>query len=140
MTRLRSSTFALRAPADKSSFGEAGSARSWVRRGERSAAMTAVAVITGGRSCVLACPMCFGAEETPMIDGTKLGVLVMLAITLVVQGGFVGFFSISASARSVSRTSSSTPSGWSSKERRNIMTDWLGLPPLAAAHGGQIDA
>ena len=92
MTRLRASTFALRAPADKSSFGEAGSARSWVRRGIRSAAMTAVAVITAGRSSVLACPMCFGAEETSMIDGTKLGVLVMLAITLVVQGGFVGFF------------------------------------------------
>ena len=92
MTRLRSSTFALRAPADKSSFGEAGSARSWVRRGIRSAAMTAVAVITAGRSSVLACPMCFGAEETSMIDGAKLGVLVMLAILFAVQGGFVGFF------------------------------------------------
>lgn len=46
----------------------------------------------GGSSSVLACPMCFGAEETSMIDGTKLGVLVMLAITLVVQGAFVGFF------------------------------------------------
>jgi hypothetical protein len=36
--------------------------------------------------------MCFGAEETSMIDGTKLGVLVMLAITLTVQAGFVAFF------------------------------------------------
>ena len=27
-----------------------------------------------------------------MIDGTKLGILVMLAITLAVQGAFVGFF------------------------------------------------
>jgi hypothetical protein len=27
-----------------------------------------------------------------MIDGTKLGVLVLLAITLAVQGGFLGFF------------------------------------------------
>ena len=27
-----------------------------------------------------------------MIDGAKLGVLVMLAITLAVQGGFLGFF------------------------------------------------
>jgi len=36
--------------------------------------------------------MCFGAEENSMIDGTKLGVLVMLAITLAVQGAFVGFF------------------------------------------------
>jgi len=41
---------------------------------------------------VLACTMCFGAEETTMVNGTKLGVLVMLAITLAVQGGFVGFF------------------------------------------------
>jgi hypothetical protein len=49
-------------------------------------------VIIGGGSSVLACPVCFGAEETSMIDGAKLGVLVMLAITLAVQGGFVGFF------------------------------------------------
>ena len=27
-----------------------------------------------------------------MIDGAKLGVLVLLAVTLAVQGGFVGFF------------------------------------------------
>jgi hypothetical protein len=48
-------------------------------------------MIVGGSS-VLACPVCFGAEETSMVDGAKLGVLVMLAITLAVQGGFVGFF------------------------------------------------
>ena len=53
---------------------------------------TAAAVIFGGGSSVLACPMCFGAEETSMLDGTKIGVLVMLAITLVVQGGFAAFF------------------------------------------------
>ena len=41
---------------------------------------------------VLACAMCFAAEETSMVDGTKLGVLLMLAISLAVQGGFVGFF------------------------------------------------
>jgi hypothetical protein len=53
---------------------------------------TAAAVMIGGGSSVLACPLCFGAEETSMIDGTKLGVMVLLAITLVVQGGFVAFF------------------------------------------------
>jgi len=53
---------------------------------------TALFVAIAGGTRVLACPMCFGAEETAMIDGTKLGVLVMLAITLAVQGGFVGFF------------------------------------------------
>ena len=53
--------------------------------------MTAAAVTIGGSS-VLACPVCFGAEETSMIDGARLGVLVMLAILFAVQGGFVGFF------------------------------------------------
>jgi heme/copper-type cytochrome/quinol oxidase subunit 2 len=54
--------------------------------------VTAAAVLLGGASNVLACPMCFGAEETTLIDGTKLGIVVMLAITLAVQGAFVGFF------------------------------------------------
>jgi hypothetical protein len=53
---------------------------------------TAAAVVVGGSSSVLACPVCFGAEETSMVDATKLGILVLLAITLTVQGGFVGFF------------------------------------------------
>ena len=53
---------------------------------------TAMAVMIGGGSSVLACPMCFGAQETSMIDGTKLALLAMVGITLTVQGGFVGFF------------------------------------------------
>ena len=54
--------------------------------------MTAAAVMIGSSSSVLACPLCFGAEETSMVDGTKLGVLVMVGVTLAVQGAFVGFF------------------------------------------------
>ena len=53
---------------------------------------TAAAVLFAGSSTVLACPMCFGAEEASLIDATKLGIVVMLAITLAVQGGFVAFF------------------------------------------------
>ena len=55
---------------------------------------TAAAVLIGGSSSVLACPVCFldGAEEAALVDGTKLGILALLAITLVVQGGFLGFF------------------------------------------------
>ena len=53
---------------------------------------TAAAMVIGGSSSVFACPVCFGAQETSMIDGAKLGVLVMLAILFAVQGGFVGFF------------------------------------------------
>jgi heme/copper-type cytochrome/quinol oxidase subunit 2 len=54
--------------------------------------ITVSAVLAGGNSTLLACPACFGAEETGMIDGAKLGVLVMLGILLVVQGAFVSFF------------------------------------------------
>ena len=54
--------------------------------------MTAFVALAGGSASVLACPLCFGAQETSMVDGTKLGIVVMVAITLMVQGGFVGFF------------------------------------------------
>jgi heme/copper-type cytochrome/quinol oxidase subunit 2 len=67
----------------------------WVRLAIQRIFTTAAVVMIGmigGSATVLACPVCFGAEETPLIDGAKLGVLVMLAITLAVQGGFVGFF------------------------------------------------
>jgi hypothetical protein len=63
------------------------------RQGRLRLAMTCIAlVMIYGRTSVLACPMCFGAEETSMIDGTKLGILAMLAITFAVQGGFLAFF------------------------------------------------
>ena len=41
---------------------------------------------------VLACTMCFGADETSLIDGAKLGIVAMLAVTFAVQGGFLAFF------------------------------------------------
>ena len=102
---------------------------------------TAAAVVIGGGSSVLACPVCFGAEETSMIDGAKLGVLVLLAITLAVQGGFVGFFLyLRKRAKRIADIELDTE--WSELQRvvENIMTEWLGLPPLASAHGGQIDS
>lgn len=56
------------------------------------ALLTVAAMMLAGASNVFACPECFGAQETSLVDGTKLGVLVMVVITLVVQGGFVSFF------------------------------------------------
>ena len=50
------------------------------------------AVLFGGSTSLFACPVCFGAEETSMIDGAKVGVLVMLAVLFAVQGAFVAFF------------------------------------------------
>ena len=52
----------------------------------------AAAMVIGSSSSVFACPVCFGAHETSIIDGTRLGILVLLAITIAVQGSFVGFF------------------------------------------------
>jgi hypothetical protein len=92
MTRLRSSTFALRATADKSSFGAARSARLAPLRVLKTVVITAAAVFIAGGTKLLACPMCFGAQESSLIDGAKLGVLVMLGVLLVVQGAFAYFF------------------------------------------------
>jgi heme/copper-type cytochrome/quinol oxidase subunit 2 len=74
MIRLRS----YAATADKSRFV--------------TAIATIVAAVLGGGTDLLACPACFGAEEAPLIDAARLGVLVMLGITLAVQGAFVAFF------------------------------------------------
>jgi hypothetical protein len=53
---------------------------------------TSAAVMIGGSSTVLACPVCFGGAEGSLIDGAKLGVLALVAVTLAVQGAFVAFF------------------------------------------------
>jgi hypothetical protein len=58
----------------------------------RQAVATLVAVMIFGGSSVFACPVCFGAMETSVIDGTKIGILVLLGITLAVQGAFAAFF------------------------------------------------
>ena len=55
-------------------------------------AAATLAFVLAGSSSVFACPMCFGAEETSLINATRLGILVMLGIVLAVQAGFVGFF------------------------------------------------
>lgn len=62
------------------------------RRTLTRAVLTIAAVVIGGSSSVFACPVCFGAEETALIDGAKLGILVLLGITIAVQGAFVAFF------------------------------------------------
>ena len=57
----------------------------------RTALITAAVMIVSSSS-VFACPVCFGAEETHLIDGAKLGILVLLGVTLAVQGAFLAFF------------------------------------------------
>jgi len=54
--------------------------------------ITVLVMLAATSSNAFACPVCFGAEETGMINGTRLGILVLLGITLAVQGGFLAFF------------------------------------------------
>ncbi|MBM3808733.1 MAG: hypothetical protein FJW22_11150 [Acidimicrobiia bacterium] len=52
----------------------------------------AVFLLIFSSSEAFACPVCFGAEETSMIDASRLGILALLIVTFAVQGAFVGFF------------------------------------------------
>ena len=54
--------------------------------------ITVLIMLAATSANAFACPVCFGAEETGMINGTRLGILVLLGITLAVQGGFLAFF------------------------------------------------
>ena len=54
-----------------------------------SAAALALAVTA---SPALACPSCFGRAEGPLVDAARLGMLLLLAVTLGLQAAFVLFF------------------------------------------------
>lgn len=41
---------------------------------------------------VLACPVCFGAPDDPMVKGVNNGIWVLLALVAVVQVGFAAMF------------------------------------------------
>ena len=72
---------------------KAGGARvAWVRIGIRRAFTTAAAVMIGGGTSALAAQAAQLAGDTSIMDGAKLGILVLLAITFAMQGAFVGFF------------------------------------------------
>ncbi len=90
-----------------------------IRLGTTRVLIVAAAVLIGGSSSVYACPVCFGAEETHLIDGAKLGILVLLAITLVGAGWVPGLLPLSPQAREAHRRhSTSISNGRSSREER----------------------
>jgi hypothetical protein len=47
--------------------------------------------LTGGREA-LACASCYGLADGPLIDAARLGVWLLLGVTLAIQGGFLAFF------------------------------------------------
>ena len=53
--------------------------------------LTALALFaSGGRA--FACPSCFGQAQGPLIDAARLGIWLLLALTLCLQGAFAAFF------------------------------------------------
>ena len=52
-----------------------------------------IAVVTLAASePTLACSVCYGAAEAPILAGMNLSIIFMLALTYVVLGGFATFF------------------------------------------------
>jgi hypothetical protein len=41
---------------------------------------------------LLACAACFGATESPLIDGARAGAYILIGVTLLMQGSLAGFF------------------------------------------------
>ena len=67
---------------------------SFARRAARIALGAAVlAAAALGTSPALACQACFSANvDSPLVDGAKMGVWLLIGVTALVQGGFVWFF------------------------------------------------
>ena len=40
----------------------------------------------------MSCPSCFGQAQGPLIDAARLGIWLLLAVTLCVQGAVAAFF------------------------------------------------
>ncbi len=62
-----------------------------IRRAARIATAT-LTILLAAVSAAHACTVCFGPEESTLLDGTKAGVWVMLGMTMAIQAAFVGFF------------------------------------------------
>ena len=48
--------------------------------------------ILGAPRAALACPVCFGQNDSPLAWGVNMGILAMLIVTVAVLAGFATFF------------------------------------------------
>lgn len=58
----------------------------------RGAAFAAVTFLLPLQRAVLACSVCYGEAEGPMIDAARMGVYLLFGLILLIQGSFAGFF------------------------------------------------
>ncbi|MBS1817134.1 MAG: hypothetical protein JSU08_04330 [Acidobacteria bacterium] len=59
---------------------------------------------------VLACPVCFGASDGPMLTGSNMGILALLVVTLGMLGAF-GTFIATMARRAARAQQDSRPPG-----------------------------
>jgi hypothetical protein len=62
------------------------------RRMRRVCAGAVALVLVSGRQPALACTVCFGASDSPLLSAARAGVIVMVAVTLAVLVGFARWF------------------------------------------------
>ena len=55
-------------------------------------ALVAALVLLVSGSPAFACPSCFGQAQGPLIDAARVGIWLLLAVTLCLQGAFAAFF------------------------------------------------
>jgi hypothetical protein len=91
------------------------------RRAGRAAGLVVVGLLLDVPPA-LACPACFGQGEGPMIDAARLGIWLLLGVTLLLQGGFAAFFLyLRRRATRASRREQEIGEEWSRLQR-----DWTG--------------
>jgi heme/copper-type cytochrome/quinol oxidase subunit 2 len=56
------------------------------------ALILAATILMASASPALACPVCFGAPDSPQVKGMQMGILALLSVTVVVLGAFAAFF------------------------------------------------
>ena len=56
-----------------------------------------------GDVSLAACPVCFQMDESTVVDGVRLAVVVLLAVTVIVLAGFIRFAVRVAQAQRVDR-------------------------------------
>jgi hypothetical protein len=57
-----------------------------------SRALVAVSALLSAAAPASACPSCFSQAQGPLVDAARLGMWLLLAVTLGLQGAFVAFF------------------------------------------------
>ena len=81
--------------------------------------LLAVVAALGAPGVARACESCYGAADSPLVDGARTGVWALLLVTVTVQGGVASFFVyLWRRARRLARLSSTIDAEWNDLQRQ----------------------